>query len=137
VTAQPAPPAARSSTPEAPEAASPPLPPPAERGATVIPDKVVARLATRAAREALARQLPSPGCELGAPRASAEVSHGSARLRVALDLPYPVDIAHVSRGLRQGIAERVGMLTGLPVDDIVLTVRRLIPAGGPGRGRVR
>ncbi|MEV6939712.1 hypothetical protein AB0N19_36390, partial [Streptomyces sp. NPDC051132] len=37
------------------------LPPPAERGATVIPDRVVARIAARAARTAQVQLRPGAG----------------------------------------------------------------------------
>ncbi|MFI0813409.1 hypothetical protein [Streptomyces echinatus] len=76
------------------EASGPPaagLPPPAERGATVIPDRVVARIARQAARTAQARRAAVPPDRGGptAPSASAAVGTGSVRLHLALDLPYP------------------------------------------------
>jgi uncharacterized alkaline shock family protein YloU len=114
------------------------LPPPAERGATVIPERVVARLAARAAREALARQLGAPPAHRGlaVPRASATTGKDSARLGVSLDLPYPIDITRASRQIRQDIAERVAQLTGLHVGEVTLTVLRLVPDGGLESGRV-
>ncbi|MEU7048215.1 Asp23/Gls24 family envelope stress response protein [Streptomyces eurythermus] len=115
------------------------LPPPAERGATVIPDRVVARIATQAARTAQSRRAAVPPERGGptAPSATAAVRTGSVRLHLALDLPYPTDIPRVCERIRRDVAERVAQLTGLRVGEITLTVRRLVTAAGAGRGRVR
>ncbi|WDM11253.1 Asp23/Gls24 family envelope stress response protein [Streptomyces lavenduligriseus] len=115
------------------------LPPPAERGATVIPDRVVARIATQAARTAQSRRAAVPPERGGptAPSATAAVRTGSVRLHLALDLPYPTDIPRVCERIRRDVAERVAQLTGLRVGEITLTVRRLVTAAEAGRGRVR
>ncbi|QKW25726.1 Asp23/Gls24 family envelope stress response protein [Streptomyces seoulensis] len=115
------------------------LPPPAERGATVIPDRVVARIAARAAREAQSRRaaLPPEGSGTAEPSASATTRAGSVRLHLALDLPYPTDIPRVCARMQHDVAERVARLTGLDVREVTLTVRRLVTAGDPSRGRVR
>ncbi|MFD7612435.1 Asp23/Gls24 family envelope stress response protein [Streptomyces sp. NPDC059828] len=114
------------------------LPPPAERGVTEIPDKVVARIAARAAREALTRHVGPPSARpLTLPSASATVHEGSARLSLSLDLPYPLDIASAAGRMRQAISERVAHLTGMNVSEVTLTVRRLVPADDSGRRRVR
>ncbi|MEV5170560.1 Asp23/Gls24 family envelope stress response protein [Streptomyces flaveolus] len=114
------------------------LPPPAERGATIIPDRVVARIAARAARAAQAQRaaLP-PGGQGTAPDASATTRGGSARVHLSLDLPYPADIAGVTRRIQGDVAGRVGELTGLPVHEVTVTVRRLLPARDPRRSRVQ
>ncbi|WP_405448479.1 Asp23/Gls24 family envelope stress response protein [Streptomyces achromogenes] len=125
------------------EAPGPPagagLPPPAERGATVIPDRVVARIATQAARTAQSRRAAVPPDRGGptSPSATAAVRTGSVRLHLALDLPYPTDIPHVCERIRRDVAERVVQLTGLRVGEVTLTVRRLVTAAEAGRGRVR
>ncbi|WP_053711595.1 Asp23/Gls24 family envelope stress response protein [Streptomyces sp. NRRL B-3648] len=115
------------------------LPPPAERGATVIPDRVVARIARQAARTAQSRRaaVPPDRSAAEAPSASAAVRTGSVRLHLALDLPYPADIPHVCERIRHDVAERVAQLTGLRVGEVTLTVRRLVTAAGAKRGRVR
>ncbi|MFE0454590.1 Asp23/Gls24 family envelope stress response protein [Streptomyces sp. NPDC058914] len=131
---RPAPPGEGSSSP-----AAVGLPPPAERGATVIPDRVVARIATQAARTAQSRRAAVPPERGGpaAPSASAAVRTGSVRLHLAMDLPYPTDIPHVCERIQQDVAERVAQLTGLRVGEITLTVRRLVTAAEASRGRVR
>lgn len=114
------------------------LPPPAERGATVVPDRVVARIAARAARVAQAQRaaLP-PGGRGDAPDASAATRGGVARVHLSLDLPYPADIAGVTRHIQRDVAGRVSELTGLPVREVTVTVRRLLPAREPRRNRVQ
>ncbi|MEU8589510.1 Asp23/Gls24 family envelope stress response protein [Streptomyces sp. NPDC048664] len=115
------------------------LPPPAERGATVIPDKVVARIAARAAHTVQSRRaaLPPGRDRPAAPSASAATHMGSVRLHLALDLPYPADIPLVCERIRHDVAERVTRLTGLRVGEVTLVVRRLVPLSGVNRGRVR
>ncbi|MEU0817225.1 Asp23/Gls24 family envelope stress response protein [Streptomyces mirabilis] len=115
------------------------LPPPAERGATVIPDRVVARIAARAARTAQSRRAAIPPDRSGpaAPSASAAVRTGSVRLHLAMDLPYPTDIPHVCERIQHDVAKQVTQLTGLEVGEVTLTVRRLVTAADASRGRVR
>ncbi|MFF4962802.1 Asp23/Gls24 family envelope stress response protein [Streptomyces sp. NPDC001222] len=114
------------------------LPPAAERGATIIPDKVVARIAAQAARTAQSRRaaLP-PDRSLAAPSASAASRTGSVRLHLALDLPYPTDITHACERIRHDVAERVAQLTGLHVGEVSFTIRRLVTGAGVNRRRVR
>ncbi|MFF9125194.1 Asp23/Gls24 family envelope stress response protein [Streptomyces sp. NPDC014889] len=115
------------------------LPSPAERGATVIPDKVVARIAARAARTAQSRlaALPPDPSQSAAPSASAASLTGSVRLHLVLELPYPIDIPQVCARIQHDVAERVAQLTGLHVGEVALTVRRLVTGAGANRGRVR
>ncbi|MGP3923338.1 Asp23/Gls24 family envelope stress response protein [Streptomyces sp. 8N616] len=104
----------------------------------MIPARVVADIAARAAYEALTRQVGLPPARRGlaAPRSSAVVHDGSARLGLTLDLPYPVDIAGASRQMQRRIAERVAQLTGMRVSEVTLIVQRLVPAESLERGRV-
>ncbi|WP_316778686.1 Asp23/Gls24 family envelope stress response protein [Streptomyces sasae] len=115
------------------------LPPPAERGATVIPDRVVARIAAQAARTAQSRRAAVPPDRDGpaAPTASAATRTGSVRLHLVMDLPYPADLPRIGERIQQDVAERVAQLTGLQVREVTLTVRRLVTAAGANRGRVR
>jgi uncharacterized alkaline shock family protein YloU len=115
------------------------LVPAAERGATVIPDKVVARIAARAAREVLAGQMGVPPARLAlaAPRSSVVVSSGSARLGLSLDLPYPIDIAGASREVQHYVGERVAQLTGIRVTEVTLAIQHLVPSGSLEHRRVQ
>ncbi|MGW7548723.1 Asp23/Gls24 family envelope stress response protein [Streptomyces sp. NPDC054770] len=115
------------------------LPPPAERGATVIPDRVVARIAAQAARTAQSRRaaVPPDRDAPAAPAASAATRTGSVRLHLAMDLPYPADLPRICERIQHDVAEQVAHLTGLQVREVTLTVRRLVTAAGANRGRVR
>lgn len=136
MTVQPPPPASVTGPPQAVGAGATA---PAERGATVVPDRVVARIAAKAADEVVTRQtnLASVRRSMATPSASAAVHEGSARLALSVDLPYPIDITHASREMQHYIAERVAHLTGLHVSEVALTVRRLVPAEGLEQRRVR
>ncbi|WP_374772608.1 Asp23/Gls24 family envelope stress response protein [Streptomyces sp. NBC_01310] len=120
-------------------APTPPVLPAAERGATVIPDRVVARIAARAAKEALATHTDTSAAhaKLADPRASVTVGSGAARLGLTLDLPYPVDLAGVSRQVQQYVSERVAHLTGMRVTEVTLAIEHLIPAHGLEDRRVQ
>ncbi|WP_328445997.1 Asp23/Gls24 family envelope stress response protein [Streptomyces sp. NBC_00386] len=115
------------------------LPPPAVRGATVIPDRVVARVAAQAARTAQSRRaaIPPDRSRPAPPSVSAAIRAGSVRLHLSMDLPYPTDLPHVCERIQVDVAERVAQLTGLEVGEVILTVRRLVTAVGVNRGRVR
>ncbi|WP_327280987.1 MULTISPECIES: hypothetical protein [unclassified Streptomyces] len=105
----------------------------------MIPEKVVARIAARAAKEALAERTDASTAhtELTAPRASATVGSGSARLRLSVDLPYPTDLARASRQVQHYVSERVAHLTGIRVTEVTLAIERLVPADGLEHRRVQ
>jgi len=92
---------------------------PGERGATRIADRVVAKIASRAAREALGS---GPGL---LPYAAVAVRAGAARVRVAVELGYPSDIGAQCAAVRRHVTTRVGELTGMEVPDVAVTVERL------------
>jgi len=108
--------------------------PPGERGATRIADRVVAKVAGQAAREALG-ELPAAA----PPYASVVVHHGAARVRVHLELDYPCDIGARCGGVRRHVVERVGALVGMEVPEVAVQVERLHPvtAYGTAQGRTR
>jgi hypothetical protein len=114
-----------------------PLPQPALRGTTTIPDKVVARLTEQAAREALTRRQGPGHTGLRPPRSTARVRRGGARIDVSVDLTYPVDIAGVCTALARDVTERVHHLTGLHIDDLTVSVHRLVLNERLRRRRVR
>ncbi|MEU1814429.1 Asp23/Gls24 family envelope stress response protein [Streptomyces roseifaciens] len=124
----------------------------AERGATRIADRVVAKIASQAAREALsgapARGAPAGAPPAGAPMSGAEVSppHATvtvhddvARVRVAVELAYPSDIGAQCGAVRRRIAERVRALAGMEVPEVTVSVERLhsVHTVSAGRERVR
>jgi uncharacterized alkaline shock family protein YloU len=113
-----------------------PVVPPGERGALRIADRVVAKIASRAAREALGTLPP----DAAPPHANVVVHHqDTARFRVHLELDYPCDIGARCADVRRRVVERVGALVGMEVPEVVVHVERLHPAPGHGaaQGRTR
>ncbi len=131
--------------------------PPRERGAIRISDRVITKIASHAAREALGelrgtRQgpvahttarasvsvRPAAGrgtAERGAERASDEGPVlGEARVHVAVELRYPCDIGRQCGAVRRVVTERVHTLAGMDVAHVGVTVERLHAASGPGAG---
>jgi uncharacterized alkaline shock family protein YloU len=106
-----------------------------ERGETRIADRVVAKIAAQAAKEAI----EEPPKEGAAPRATVTVHRDTARVRVSLELRYPSDIGRQCGGVRRRVVERVGELAGMDVAEVAVQVERLHPvgagAGAPGRVR--
>ncbi|OKK08595.1 hypothetical protein AMK26_06335 [Streptomyces sp. CB03234] len=117
----------------------------AERGATTIADRVVAKIAAHAAREALDGV---PEDERGAgeggrpPHATVVVHRDVARVRVSLELGYPSDIGAQCGAVRSQVVRRVRTLAGMEVREVTVQVERLHSSytrdrDDKGRGRVR
>ncbi|MFE0176995.1 hypothetical protein ACFWZ2_32290 [Streptomyces sp. NPDC059002] len=108
---------------------------PGERGATRIADRVVAKIAARAAREAL-DAVPADGSP---PHATVSVSHDTARVRISLELDYPCDIGGQCGAVRRHVAQRVKALAGMDVPEVAVQVERLhsaqVRAAAQGRTR--
>ncbi|MGW3953982.1 Asp23/Gls24 family envelope stress response protein [Streptomyces sp. NPDC004752] len=120
---------------------------PGERGATRIADRVVAKIAAQAAREAVGA-LPKDAAPPHAtvvvrpPAAETARSRGTAtasvRVRVHLELDYPTDIGARCAAVRRHVTERVGTLVDMEVPEVAVEVERLHPAPGHGAdGRTR
>ncbi|MFF7445264.1 MULTISPECIES: Asp23/Gls24 family envelope stress response protein [unclassified Streptomyces] len=107
--------------------------PPGERGATRIADRVVAKIASQAAREVVG-DLPG---EAAPAHATVVVHHDVARVRVHLELDYPTDIGARCARVRRHVAERVRALVGMQVPEVAVQVERLHPAHGAAQGRTR
>ncbi|OXY99516.1 hypothetical protein [Streptomyces diastatochromogenes] len=121
------------------------LVPPGERGATRIADRVVAKIAAQAAREALA-PLPAGAAPPHATvvvhphsrlRSSGGTPIDTARVRVVLELGYPCDIGARCAAVRRQVVERVGALVSMEVSEVAVQVERLhrTPAPGAPHGR--
>lgn len=107
--------------------------PPAERGATRIADRVVAKIAAQAAREVVGAP-PEGGT---APHAAVTVHQDVARVRVSLELGYPSDLGAQCGAVRRQVAERVRALAGMEVPEVAVQIERLHSAhtGTADRGR--
>lgn len=95
-----------------------------ERGALRIADRVIAKIAAQAAREALG----VPTAPTAPPQATVVVHHDIARVRVHLGLDYPTDIAARCAAVRRRVVERVGTLAGMAVPEVAIHVEELHPA---------
>lgn len=119
-----------------------------ERGATRIADRVIAKIASQAAQEAL-RDGPASALEPGDrfPQASVTVRppvggpdgpRGRARVQLFVDLGYPADLREVCAAVRRRVVERVGELADMDVREVSIEVERLYSAAQtPDHGRVR
>ncbi|MBQ0830292.1 hypothetical protein [Streptomyces tagetis] len=105
------------------QAESPSAVPPGERGATRIADRVVAKIAAQAAREAVG-PLP-PDAER--PHATVVVHHDTARIRVHLELDYPSDLGARCGRVRHQVVQRVSGYVGMAVPEVAVQVERLHP----------
>ncbi|WP_369187281.1 Asp23/Gls24 family envelope stress response protein [Streptomyces sp. R08] len=108
---------------------------PGERGATRIADRVVAKIAAQAAREALGPLPP----EAAPPHATVVVHHDTVRVRVHLELGYPCDIGDRCTRVRRQVVQRVRALVGMEVPEVAVHVERLHPAHAhrAAQGRTR
>ena len=108
---------------------------PGERGATRIADRVVAKIAAQAAREALGPLPP----EAAPPHATVVVHHETVRVRVHLELGYPCDIGDRCTRVRRQVVQRVRALVGMEVPEVAVHVERLHPAHAhrAAQGRTR
>ncbi|MEU3077840.1 Asp23/Gls24 family envelope stress response protein [Streptomyces laurentii] len=93
----------------------------AGRGATTIADRVVAKIAAQAAREAL-DTVPAQGQP---PHASVVVHRDTAQVAVSLELDYPADIGRQCGAVRGRVRARVEELAGLHVHEVAVHVERL------------
>ncbi|WP_406860150.1 hypothetical protein ABZO31_06875 [Streptomyces sp. HUAS MG47] len=107
----------------------------AERGETTVADRVVAKIAAQAAREALER-LPKEGHK---PHATVVVHREAAHVSVTVELDYPSDIGGQCGAVRRRVTERVTTLAGMDVPEVTVHVERLHSphAGHEARGRLR
>ncbi|MER6133278.1 hypothetical protein [Streptomyces sp. NPDC001815] len=84
-------------------------------------DRVVAKIAAQAAREAL----DAPPPDAAPPHATVVVHHGLARVRVTVELGYPGDIGARCGAVRRQVAQRVEALAGMKVPEVAVQVERL------------
>lgn len=108
--------------------------PPAYRGSLRIGERVVEKIAARAAREATGAA--APDTKLRDPKAGVKLRDDHATVRLDLDVPYPGPVKDVAGAVRQRVRSDVERLTGMPVVRIDVVVARMTRVG-KGRRRVR
>lgn len=120
-----------------------------ERGATTVADRVVAKIASQVAREALSRFTESashvpPGRRT--PHVTTSVRRaperhdtrqdgesggrrpavlGEARVRIAVELGYPSDIGAQCAAVRREVTEQLRTWAGVDVSHLAVSVERL------------
>ncbi|MFF7458384.1 hypothetical protein [Kitasatospora sp. NPDC008115] len=103
---------------------------PGDRGRLRIADRVYARIAARAAREALADAWHGRTARGGPPKVSVGgPAHPGAPItvRVSVDLPFPSDLATLGRAVRDRITTDTRTLTGTRVAEVVVVIEHLLP----------
>ncbi|HEY9439023.1 MAG TPA: Asp23/Gls24 family envelope stress response protein [Streptomyces sp.] len=134
-----------------------------ERGATIVADRVVAKIASHVARGALSRFTESashvppgrrtPGVTTSVRRASERSTAGrdgesaerrqtvlgEARLRITVELGYPSDIGAQCAAVRREVTERLRTWAGMEVSGLAVSVERLhsVPTRHTDQERVR
>ncbi|GAA4079069.1 Asp23/Gls24 family envelope stress response protein [Streptomyces shaanxiensis] len=134
-----------------------------ERGAITVADRVVAKIASQVAREALSRFTESAGYVppgRRTPRVTTSVRRAperdsagrdaesavkpqalpfEARMRITVELGYPSDIGAQCAAVRREVTERLRTWAGMEVSDLVVSVERLhsVHARHTDRERVR
>ncbi|MDT0321567.1 hypothetical protein [Streptomyces millisiae] len=115
--------------------------PAAERGATRISERVVAKLAAQAAREALGDGGEQHATAVVRRSPDPSGTGGLASVQLAVELGYPCDIGARCRQVRRQVERRIRELAGMETTDVVVAVERLrsahLTADRNGSGRVR
>ncbi|MGW1673796.1 Asp23/Gls24 family envelope stress response protein [Streptomyces sp. NPDC002324] len=120
-----------------------------ERGATIVTERVVAKIAARVAREALSRFTESAGhvppgrrtphvstsvrraperTDAGRDADSAagrQAVLGEARLHITVEIGYPSDIGAQCAAVRREVTERIRAWAGMEVSDLAVSVEQL------------
>jgi uncharacterized alkaline shock family protein YloU len=101
-----------------------------QRGRTDIAERVVSRIAARAAGEvARVREVGERGpLTLRGGGARATVDGDLAALRLNVTVEYPAPLLHVAEEIRRHVTERIRVLTGLAVGHIDIDVTNVVPA---------
>lgn len=108
--------------------------PPAYRGSLRIGERVVEKIAARAAREATGST--APDTKLRDPKAGVKLRNDHATVRLDLDVPYPGHVKDMAGAVRERVRDDVERLTGMPVVRIDVVVARMTRIG-KGRRRVQ
>jgi uncharacterized alkaline shock family protein YloU len=113
-----------------------------ELGTITISERVVAKLASRAAVEipdagaaaprVLGRSVASPSVLggrqtslTGLPKSSADVDGSRALLDLSISVRWPASVPAVTQAVREHVTERVAELTGLIVTEVAISVTDL------------
>ncbi|WP_341258475.1 Asp23/Gls24 family envelope stress response protein [Gordonia malaquae] len=115
-------------------------------GALVIADRVVEKIATRAALnvDGVVRHQDTVGSLLGAagdrlgigadlPRATVDSVGSARRLSLTVALTWPSEVTRLTREIRSRVADELEEYTGVRPVRVDVTVRHLVPRGEVSR----
>ncbi|WP_165355107.1 Asp23/Gls24 family envelope stress response protein [Nocardioides oleivorans] len=109
--------------------------PVAERGRTVVADKVVERVASIATAEVEAVIDTRTGwtrlVRKGLPHAEAVVAGGTSRITVAVAATWPTPLAQVAAQVRENVTRQVAHITGVTVARVDVTVADVVHLDSP------
>jgi len=106
---------------------------PADRGETLIHDRVVQRIVSASAAEvsgtggAQRRVLGVAVSGADRPVAQADVNGNVVTARVSLSMSYPSPVREIAAQVRGRVSQRVEELTGLRVAEVDVVVDALVP----------
>lgn len=103
---------------------------PAERGRTVVADRVVSRVASIATSEVESVVDTRNGwtklVRRGLPHAEAVVAGGTSRITVEVAATWPTPLSALSAKVREHVGTRVAELTGVSVTRVDVTVADVV-----------
>jgi uncharacterized alkaline shock family protein YloU len=115
------------------------------RGQTTIADRVVSKIAARAAAEV--EQTAGAGRQVfgitvgrpartAPPRTEVRIDGNVALVQVTMSVAWPASVRQVAQQVRQRVTEQVRALTGMTVAEVEVRVTALVGASGGDNGRV-
>ncbi|GGF50262.1 hypothetical protein GCM10011519_25290 [Marmoricola endophyticus] len=99
---------------------------PAQRGRTLLSDKVIESTAVIAAGEVEAVVDARRVVRRSLPSAAVVVRNAESRISVDVASTWPMPLSHVAQQVRSHVHDRVQALTGLPVAAVDVTVAALV-----------
>ncbi|MFD7448052.1 Asp23/Gls24 family envelope stress response protein [Kitasatospora sp. NPDC059827] len=94
-----------------------------------VADRVYERIAGQAAREVVAEAWVGRSVKGEPPKVSVARPGSTVTVRVAVELPFPADLAGLARRVRDRVAAQVSGLTGTKVSEVVVVVEKLVAGG--------
>lgn len=101
--------------------------PAGQRGRTELADRVVHKIAARAAGEVpgVLGGLADPSRRSRAPQVSGHLRDGRASLRLILGCDYPAPVAEITRRVRERVTSRLAELADVAIADLDIVVDAL------------
>ncbi len=114
------------------------LRPPRDRGALDIADRVVAKIAGRAAAEISGVEVPTAGGirDRGAPKVEAHLDDNAATVSVVIAVDYPMPVFGTADEVRRRVAGRLAEFAGIHRVDVRVEVDELFVARKSNTPRV-